>query len=104
VALLPYVIGDFTVLSQIRAWLTTFGYNALKIEKFEELKYDKFQKETPFFMAAQRGYKSVVKVLLKAGANLHFVRPDGATPLFAAAMNGHKEVLEMLYHAGDITK
>jgi len=52
---------------------------------------------TPLFMASQNNHPEVVRALLKAGANVNFVRRDiGASSLLVAAENGHLEVVKIL--------
>ena len=47
--------------------------------------------------AAESGYKDVVGLLLKAGADVH---ADDDCALYLAAENGHKDVVELLLKAG----
>ena len=55
---------------------------------------------TPFYVAAQNGYQTIIELLLKAGADPNLACSDGATPLFAAALNGYQVIVELLLKAG----
>ncbi|MTI12607.1 ankyrin repeat domain-containing protein [Sansalvadorimonas verongulae] len=51
------------------------------------------------FMAAQNGHSGVVKIVVKAGAELNQTW-SGATPLYQAAQNQHSQVVRILVDAG----
>jgi ankyrin repeat protein len=57
---------------------------------------------TPLYLAAYKGRKEVVRVLLDAGADTDQASTidHGATPLFASAQNGNVEVVRALVEAG----
>ena len=85
---------------------------------------------TPLFIAAQKGNKQIVQILLNGGANVDVAEPvlfffnfyfddfkkidiisisffkrnlnvkDGATPLFIAAANGDEQIVELLFEKG----
>ena len=56
---------------------------------------------TPFWMAVLQGHLAVVKVLLRAGANIEqCMIGNGWTPLIVAALCGHAPVVEALLGAG----
>ena len=50
---------------------------------------------TVLFLAAQYGHHEVVKILVKAGADLNLAWGE-TSPLFLAAQNGHHKVVEIL--------
>ncbi|XP_056153429.1 ankyrin repeat and SOCS box protein 3-like isoform X2 [Lampris incognitus] len=56
--------------------------------------------ESAFYLAAQRGHLSVVKLLLKAHANVDQPTNDLSCPLYAAVDGGHKEIVEYLVSKG----
>lgn len=52
---------------------------------------------TPLIVAARDGYTEIVRILIKAGADVNAVEPTfGAVPLHKAAYNGHAEILAIL--------
>ena len=55
---------------------------------------------TPLSVAAQKGHLEVVRVLVKAGANVNQVDPRGLAPLHHAAHKGRLGVLQFLIKAG----
>jgi len=55
---------------------------------------------SPLLLAAGRGWESVVKTLLAAGANPNAVGPEGLTPLWAAVFSRNGEILRGLLVAG----
>ena len=55
---------------------------------------------TPLHMAAQRGHKDVVQLLLNAGAECDKTDCWGDTPLHEAAMYNHQHVANVLLDAG----
>lgn len=53
-------------------------------------------KATPVFIASQNGHRSVLLMLLAAGAAVDTRRNDGATPLWIAAQMGHDHICKVL--------
>ncbi|XP_033841174.1 ankyrin repeat and SOCS box protein 3 [Periophthalmus magnuspinnatus] len=56
--------------------------------------------ETPLFFAAQNGHPSVVKLLLRAKADVNLQTVDLSCPLYAAVDRGHTEVVQLLLLKG----
>jgi len=57
--------------------------------------------QTALFLAAERGFTAVVKLLVQASCvHLSLARNDGAVPLFMAARNGHFEVAQLMAQSG----
>jgi ankyrin repeat protein len=52
------------------------------------------------FIAAQNGHRSILLMLLSAGANCDVPRNDGATPLWIAAQIGHDHIVKILLQNG----
>ena len=50
---------------------------------------------TALYMAADRGFSQVVKILLDRGANIEMRSGNSLTPLLIAARSGHVEVVEV---------
>ena len=61
---------------------------------------------TPLFIAAEKGFLRVARVLLEAGAAVdQATTDDGTAPLFAAPQNGHSAMVRMLLNANaDVNK
>ncbi|KAF3223692.1 hypothetical protein TWF679_000129 [Orbilia oligospora] len=55
---------------------------------------------TPLSVAAGRGHKDVVGLLIKEGANMETKDKNGDTVLSVAAAGGHKDVVELLIKEG----
>ncbi|MDO5463390.1 MAG: ankyrin repeat domain-containing protein [Akkermansia sp.] len=55
---------------------------------------------TPLTLAAQKGFRSTVKLLLKAGAEVNAVTESGTTALIEAAARNHTDIVRMLLAAG----
>lgn len=55
---------------------------------------------TPVFIAAQNGHRTVLSLLITAGANPDMKRIDGATPLWIAAQMGHDHICKVLLQNG----
>ena len=56
---------------------------------------------TPLNAASQKGHVDIVKVLLKAGANVNQANTtDGTSPLFIASQHGHVAIVKVLIKAG----
>lgn len=55
---------------------------------------------TALYAASFRGSLSLVKTLLKKGADVNRTGDTGVYPLFAACQQGHKEIIETLLTAG----
>ena len=51
-------------------------------------------------LAASRGHRSSVRLLIEAGADVNTRRRDGYTALMCAAENGHDDCVEVLIRAG----
>uniref|UniRef100_M4AIL9 Ankyrin repeat and SOCS box containing 3 n=1 Tax=Xiphophorus maculatus TaxID=8083 RepID=M4AIL9_XIPMA len=56
--------------------------------------------ESACYLAAQRGHLAVVRLLLKAHADLNQLTNDLSCPLYAAVDNGHTEVVKLLVRKG----
>ena len=56
--------------------------------------------KTPLCVAASRGCKEVVKVLLTKGADTEKADKHAYTPLLCAVSKGHKDVVELLLEGG----
>ncbi|XP_040923217.1 ankyrin repeat and SOCS box protein 3 isoform X2 [Toxotes jaculatrix] len=56
--------------------------------------------ESACYLAAQRGHLAVVRLLLKAHANIDQLTNDLSCPLYAAVDGGHKEIVELLVSKG----
>ncbi|KAH7333315.1 hypothetical protein BKA65DRAFT_403355, partial [Rhexocercosporidium sp. MPI-PUGE-AT-0058] len=52
---------------------------------------------SPIFWAAAHGYKTIVKLLLEAGADPKGIDEDKNTPLSAAKENGFHEIKRMIF-------
>lgn len=55
---------------------------------------------TPLFISAQNGHRTVLLMLLTAGANADVPRNDGATPLWIASQMGHDHIVKVLLQNG----
>ena len=55
---------------------------------------------TPLFMAAGKGHKEIVELLLANGAEVNAKGDGGVTPLHIAPLGSHKEVAELLIAKG----
>ena len=55
---------------------------------------------TPLCVAAENGFKDVVKLLLDAGAEPNIADGYGDTPLYSATKNRHTDVVKLLLDAG----
>ena len=60
----------------------------------------KKQHRTPMVQASRRGHVSVVKVLLKAGADIERGDESNNTPLHWAALFSHDDIVKLLLDAG----
>ncbi|KAM9837269.1 ankyrin repeat and SOCS box protein 3 [Aulostomus maculatus] len=56
--------------------------------------------ESACYLAAQRGHLKVVRLLLKAHADVDQLTNDLSCPLYAAVDGGHKDVVELLVREG----
>lgn len=56
--------------------------------------------ESALYLAAQHGHLAVVRILLKAHANINQPTNDLSCPLFAAVDGGHKKIVELLVRKG----
>ncbi|KAM3859908.1 ankyrin repeat and SOCS box protein 3 [Diretmus argenteus] len=52
--------------------------------------------ESALYLAAQRGHLAVIRLLLKAHANINQPTNDLSCPLYTAVDGGHKEIVELL--------
>lgn len=75
-------VNEFGVVETIPT--TTLRYPSVQI------------KRTPLQLAAEKGSRSVVKLLMENGADDSLIAPDGETALRLAARNGHREVVAYL--------
>src|SRR5580698_4902243 len=50
---------------------------------------------TPLFMACTNGNAAIIEALLKAGADVHFVKANGTTALMLAAASGNPEAVKI---------
>jgi ankyrin repeat protein len=55
---------------------------------------------TPLLYAVIGGDGVLVDALMRAGADVNAVAPDGSTPLMKAALWGHIEIVQALINAG----
>ena len=55
---------------------------------------------TPIHYAALRGHTEIVKILIKAGAQVDIPEQRGLTPIIGAIYFGHKEIAELLIAGG----
>ena len=55
---------------------------------------------TLLYLAASRGHKEIVKLLIAAGADVNAKSEDGWTPLHNATGQGYKEIVELLIAKG----
>jgi len=55
---------------------------------------------TPLFMACTNGNAAIIEALLKAGADVHFVKANGTTALMLAAASGNPEAVKILLDHG----
>jgi hypothetical protein len=55
---------------------------------------------TPVFVASQQGRTAALKLLLKAGADVHEADDEGTQPVWVAAAEGHADALHILLKAG----
>jgi len=57
---------------------------------------------TALIIAASKGYKEIVELLLDKGAAVNFQNNDGQTALMRAAFYGHREIVELLLKNGAV--
>ena len=62
--------------------------------------HGEYRGQTGLVLAAKRGHRNIVVLLLERGCNAEAVDNDGLTPLMHAALGGHVEVLDELIFAG----
>lgn len=58
------------------------------------------KKVTALFQAANHGHVEIVKLLIKAGADVNLPRHDGISPLYQAAKRGYEKTVNLLIKAG----
>ena len=56
--------------------------------------------EMELHIAAENGHEAVMRLLIKAGADVNKVTDNGATPLYVAAQEGHETVVRALIELG----
>jgi ankyrin repeat protein len=61
---------------------------------------DKWVDRTPLHIAAEKGMKPIVQMLLERGANIEVQDIDGETALYRAARWGHAPVVSLLLNYG----
>lgn len=66
----------------------------------EELLNCRKDGESPLYAASKNGYDSIVKLLLKGGADKKLCTKDGLSPLNAARSNGHISTEQLLLNNG----
>ncbi|KAJ0016324.1 hypothetical protein NQD34_014614 [Periophthalmus magnuspinnatus] len=76
------------------------GWNCLHEGAAQGHKGCTHEGETPLFFAAQNGHPSVVKLLLRAKADVNLQTVDLSCPLYAAVDRGHTEVVQLLLLKG----
>lgn len=59
-----------------------------------------FNHTSPLHMAAREGHTDILRLLIKAGADIDFKNALGDTPLHSAARYGHAEAVKRLVEAG----
>ena len=57
----------------------------------------------PIHLAAEKGHKDIVKLLLDHGANIDVKDNDGETPIYRAAVKGHTETVKLLLDHGALS-
>ena len=73
----------------------------MKLKNGNKLKMADFPiKNNALILAASRGHRSSVRLLIQAGADVNTRRRDGYTALMCAAENGHDDCVELLIRAG----
>ena len=85
-------------------WAVEKGYEdivkfILEVKRIDPNHIDE-KGDTPIFLASAKGYKKVLELLLKHGANLKTEDEYGNTPLLIASKKGHKEIVDMLTPKG----
>ncbi|KAJ5168392.1 uncharacterized protein N7482_003986 [Penicillium canariense] len=56
--------------------------------------------QSPLWLAARRGYRDIVEILLDHGADIEIRNPVGLTPLAIASREGCCEIMKVLLHRG----
>ena len=79
--------------------------NIDKVKKYLDHGYDLNIKndsgETPLHLASEKGYKEIVELLLKKGADPNIKNVyAGLSPLYLASVEGHKDIVELLLKYG----
>ena len=69
-----------------------------------DLNFESRHFQSPLHLAAKRGYKEVVRLLLDRGAEPNRRSYSGGTPLKWAAWYGHKDVVQLLMERGATPK
>jgi ankyrin repeat protein len=58
------------------------------------------KEQDALMVAAEKGHKDIVEVLIKAGADANHQNYTGSTALMNAACDGHRDIVEVLLKAG----
>jgi ankyrin repeat protein len=56
---------------------------------------------SPLYISSQNGHFSVVKFLIKNGADVNLLLKNGASPLLIASQHGHFSVVKHLVQKGE---
>ena len=89
---------------EIRKLLSTGMLDVEFISKFGEIDnmdtVERLANETPLLKASQRGYKDIVEMLIKGGADPNKADRYGRTPIRRAAEKGYNDVVKLLLDNG----
>jgi len=87
------------MVNKLRAVISTFMVDVNFITEIDGTE-DPSQGASPLILAAERGHKDVVQLLLTSGADPNLADEDGFTPLLDAVDDGHFEVAKLLLDYG----